>query len=788
MKYAIVFVLVLTVAVFAQQSVTLRGKVVQDKRPESKAVVGLRSKSVASIEFTVTADENGEFVFDNVPPGDYIVSSGGRANSMRAIGVGARESVSLSAGDRRFVTLSLESFPVLGTVTIAADEHQNADEVSKTVDLVNGQEMRDRADITLVDSLRSIPGFRVQQFGGFGRTANIKTRGLRNQDTAILIDGIRFRDADAITGDASPFLSDFTLTSVSRVEVLRGPGSSLYGTNAIGGTIDFQTPTPQQGWHGQISGAAGGLGMGRFRGNLSYGSSDNKFGFNTGVSRTVFTKGMDGDDEANNTNWQGRADVKPSASTSISGRFFFSNAFARLNSDPDTLGALPPSNATIIDAIPNVNFIYDLNDPDKTQNNEFFNGQIVINHAFNSKFDLQAFYSGLKTERSNANGPLGIGFQSDGANIFDGQTHTANARFRWTPNSANTLSFGYEFEKEKYGNEGFTPDGTGDFFTRAGQKSHTIYAQDLMSLDDGRLQFSGGFRAQFFSLDAPQFSVENVPYRDLVLENVPSAVTFDGSASYYFRKSGTKLRTHAGSGYRIPSLFERFGSFFNSFGGDPFIAAGDPFLKPERSWAFDTGIDQNIASRKGRLSAVYFYSKLRRTIGFNNNAGPVGNAQRPFGGYFNTEGGRARGVELSAKVEPTKSTDIFASYTFTASKQIESQVPGSGVLTTLGIPKNQFTLVATQRFGDFWINFDLLLTSSYLGNVFQSEFPFGSHVYRFDGNRRGDLTAGYTIPFENGRLNLRIFGTIENLFDYQYFENGFRTVGRNARIGANFSF
>ncbi|MFL6467709.1 MAG: hypothetical protein ACJ72Z_07100, partial [Pyrinomonadaceae bacterium] len=66
--------------------------------------------------------------------------------------------------------------------------------------------------------------------------------------------------------------------------------------------------------------------------------------------------------------------------------------------------------------------------------------------------------------------------------------------------------------------------------------------------------------------------------------------------------------------------------------------------------------------------------------------------------------------------------------------------------------------------------------------------PFGSYVYRFSGNRRGDLTAGYTIRFEKGRFNLRIFGTIENIFNNEYYENGFRTVGRTARAGANISF
>ena len=218
------------------------------------------------------------------------------------------------------------------------------------MNLITAQEMRERADFSLADSLRTIPGFRVQQLGGFGRTASIKTRGLRNQDTAVLIDGIRFRDDSSITGDATPFLSDFTLTSVSRIEVLRGSGSSLYGTNAIGGVVDFQTPSPQPSLHGQISGAAGGLGLGRFRGNVSDATSDGKIGFNLGVSRTVYTKGIDGDDDARNTNFQSRLDFQPTSKTSLSGRVFVSDAFVRLNTNPDTFGNVASSNFGIVNA------------------------------------------------------------------------------------------------------------------------------------------------------------------------------------------------------------------------------------------------------------------------------------------------------------------------------------------------------------------------------------------------------------------------------------------------------
>jgi iron complex outermembrane receptor protein len=648
--------------------------------------------------------------------------------------------------------------------------------------------MRDRADFTLVDTLRSIPGFRVQQLGGFGKTASIKTRGLRNQDTAILIDGVRFRDPSAITGDASPFISDFTLTSVSKIEVLRGSGSSLYGTNAIGGVIDFKTPEPQQGWHGQFSGAGGGLGLGRVRGNISDGTANGKFGINLGVSRTVYTKGIDGDDDANNTNLQGRLDFQPTTKTNLSGRFFFSDAFVRLNSNPDTTSDVPPSNFGIIDAREGINFIPDVDDPDDTQKSRFFNGQVVATQVINNRLVFNGYYSGLSTRRRNVSGPLGVGFQSASTSIFDGTIHTLNGHISWTPNSINNVAAGYEFEYERFGNQGQTPDDLGNFSISATQASHTIYAQDLVSLLEGRLQFAGGVRAQFFDLSQPHFSLTNAPYSNVILSDPPTAVTFDGAASYYFQRTGTKLRAHVGNGYRVPSLFERFGTFFDNFSiPDQFVALGDPGLKPEKSIAGDGGVEQTFIKEKVRLSAVYFYTKLIDTIGFGNRVPDIGSTQRPFGGYENQKGGIARGAEFSGTIKPTKLTDIFASYTFTNSDQHQSQVTGSGVIETLGIPKHQFTIVATQRIKKFWVNFDLLIASSYLAPIF-SNTSFNSYVFRFQGNRRGDLTAGYNIGIKQDKYNLRIFGTIENLFNYKYFENGFRTARLNGRIGASFGF
>ena len=670
--------------------------------------------------------------------------------------------------------------PIRESVTVSADQTQPIDEVSKTVNVITGEEMRDRADFALAESLRTIPGFRVQQLGGFGRTATIKTRGLRNQDTAVLIDGIRLRDASAITGDASPFLSDITLTSVSSVEVLRGSGSSLYGTNAIGGTVDLQTPKPQAGLHGQVSYAAGGLGLQRFRSLISDGTEDGKFGFNLAAARTVYTKGIDGEDDAHNTNFQSRIEYDPFTGTSISGRFFISDAYVRLNNNPDTFGPLPIANSFIIDAQPGVNFVPDLNDPIANQKSKFFNGQLAFSHVLNSKASLRGYYSGLKTSRKNDNSGVSTSF-------FDGLIQTANATLNWTPDSIHDIKMGYEFEHEKFGNDGLTPGGAGNFFSRAFQSSSTVFAQDVISLQDRKLQFAGGVRAQFFSLRDPRFSLNNAPYAGLDPETPPAAYTFDGAVSYFFEKTGTKVRTHVGNGYRVPSLYERYGTFFSSFGGAAFFALGDPKLKPEKTIAFDGGIDQYLANQKVKLTAAYFYTKLIDTIGYGNVVPDIGSTTRPFGGYENQKGGIARGVELSTTIKPTGTTDVFASYTLTNSDQLVPQVFGSGIIETLGIPRDQFTLVATQRIKRFWVNVDVLATSDYLAPIY-SNTTFNTYVYRFGGNRRADLTAGYTIPLKNEKFSLRVFGTVENLFDHDYFENGFRTVPRNGRIGINFGF
>jgi iron complex outermembrane receptor protein len=798
-----------SLAAFAQTTANLSGKITQNTDViVTDATVSLISQQDRNIKFTTATDAAGNYRFENVPPGKYTLAASATGN--RSIGVYQQTTVTLAAGENAAVNLNLEmSAGIQETVTIAAGTAQTVDETSKSVSVLSNQEIERRNEISIVDALRTVPGLRVQQLGGFGRTANIKTRGLRNQDTAVLIDGQRFRDPTAITGDASPFLSDLTVTNIQRIEVLRGSGSSLYGTNAIGGVFNIRTDEGGGRPRFSFLGEGGGLGLLRGRANVAGGAFADKFKYSLGAQHTNLSKGIDGDDAARNTNGVAKFSVALNEKTTVSARFYGADSFVQLNSNPDTIGVLPTNG--IIETRPlsrselkryengvshnqlnagNATFIPDANDSDASQKSRFFNFHTALDGIINQSATYRFSYQNLTTRRKNFNGSSGVAFQPFGGSTrsdFDGNIQTFQAKTNVALQS-NLLTVGYGFEREKYGNDNFPVNRAQTNTTDASQSSNTFVIQDQFEAFGSRLQLSGAFRAQFFNLEMPRFSA-NSPLQTASLDNPPSAYTFDGSAAYFFRSTNTKLRAHVGNGYRVPSLYERFGTFYATFlTPNQFVLLGDPNLKPERSIAFDAGVDQTLRNNRVRLSATYFYTRLIDTIGFENVVPAIGSTQRTSGGYLNTKGGSARGGEFSSEFRPFQTTNIFASYTFTNSDQRQPQVAGSGILQTLGVPTHQFSFVFNQRItGRLNLNFDFAATSSYLAPIFSNQ-TFQNRIYRFKGQRRGDLTASYEIPTGSDKRRVRLFGTIENIFNQDYYENGFRTARATGRGGLQLSF
>jgi outer membrane receptor protein involved in Fe transport len=319
------------------------------------------------------------------------------------------------------------------------------------------------------------------------------------------------------------------------------------------------------------------------------------------------------------------------------------------------------------------------------------------------------------------------------------------------------------------------------------QRSHSFFVQDQLRFLDDRLQIAAAFRTQLFRLQQPVFTpTASAPYTGITFQSPPTAYTGDGSIAYTFPTTGTKLRGHVGNGYRAPSLFERFGTAFDSFFG--YSIFGDPRLKPEQSVAFDAGIDQAFANNRVRASATYFYTELRRIIIFDFS-GLIDFTTDPFGrfgGYLNTDGGIARGAEVELRATPFRTLNLTAAYTFTKAQQRTPQVPGT--IRALVIPDHQFSIVATQHVGRrVLINFDFSASSDHIGAVFDPG-TFTSRGFRFKGLAKADLGASYSLPLGDDRRQLRFFGYVDNLFDREYFESGFRTSGRMGRAGATFVF
>lgn len=742
------------------------------------SIVTLHSRSSRTVA-TATSDTRGSYRFPVVPSGDYALRAEAPGFATYLV-----SDLRVDSAVTRDIALQLAGLHEQIVVT-AAGTPQAPGEISKTITVIDRADVERRDVFSLARAVELAPGVRTQSFGGPGALSNIRIRGLRTQDTAVLIDGLRLRDAGAIQGDASGLIPDLLFTNASRVEVLNGAGSSLYGTNATGGVVNILTDEGGGRTRGSILAEGGSLGSMRGRAQLAGAALHDRLQYSAGLAHVNVLSGVDGDDPFRNTSAQGRAAYRITDSTTIRARLFAADSFAGVNSGPLQTGILPASG--IIGAVPFATFRPDVNDPDSTRATRFLSGAIGLDGHPTARLNYSLSYQTLVSSRRYGNGAAGQGFQPFGnqRTLYDGRIQTVNGEVRYQVTRGNLLTGGYEFEHEQYAfNFADRGDPAAASAVKATQRSHALFVQDQARFLDGRLILTGAFRAQSFVLDRPALNpAASAPFQNAAFPSPPAAYTGDGSAAYFIRRTGTKFRAHVGRGYRAPSLYERFGTGFDSFFG--YSTYGDPRLEPERTITFDTGIEQTFARGKARASATYFYARLQRVITFASlrGADPFGR----FFGYFNSQGGLSRGLELSGKASPLRILDVSATYTFVNAAE-RAPIVGDG-LRTFVIPRHQFSASATWRAGSRMVlTLDTLASGNYLAPVFPDFVrAFSTRVYRFDGVRRVNAGASYRLPLGEFRA-ARFFVRAENLGGQDYYESGYRTPGRTANGGVQFEF
>lgn len=787
---------------FAADSAAISGHVFDPSAdPVAHAEVHL-DQSTGAAFLSVASAPDGAYSFSAIAPGDYLLE-------VSAPGLSLKQpiAVHLERGDVKKFDLNLVLSAQRSQVTVtSAAAPQSVDQTSKALYVVNTAEAERHGLFTVADSLRFVPGLRITTRGGPGSFTTIQTRGLRATDTAILVDGFRLRDATAVQGDASSFISDLLLVDSSRIEVLEGSGSSLYGTNSIGGTVNIITGRGSGPLHGDIDLQGGGLGLFRGLARIAGGALHNRLTYSGGLAHLNETQGVAGGTPARN--WSGQGSITYTLTPAV-------RIGARLMADTDYLQyqAIPyPVNSpysTFIQAIPlssaqlqlanrglpfdttGATFVQALNDPDARRNGHFITGLFHLDDQLTSRLSWRLSYQTSGTHRDNLDGPLGpvgayepIFHTSD---LYDGHIDTVQARADYIATPWQFITAGYEFEREHYQNlaADANPDPAARVYSLINivQRSNAAFAQDQMQLLNGRLLVLLSGRFQNFQLNAPLFLGGISPYSGVPLPSPPDSYTGDASIAYFIHRTSTKLRSHVGNGYRVPSLYERFGTYF--FGG-AFTAYGDPRLSPERAISADAGIDQYLWGQRLRLSGSLFYTRLQQVISFDT-LGLITPATDPygrFGGYFNTGGGIAHGVEIDAEFRPTRSTAIDASYTYTNAIDRSSQfTTGTGVnpiQTPRSIP-HTMTLRASQQFGKRLEGaVDFVGGSDFL-------YPLYGLAYRFDGPLQLGLSANYTLPLTD-RTGVRLYVRVSNALNQQFYDDGFAVPGRWAVGGIRFSF
>lgn len=444
--------------------------------------------------------------------------------------------------------------------------------VGSSITVITAKEMDQRQDKTVAEAIETVAGLDKIQTGGLGSNTSVFMRGANSEHTLVLIDGIEANNPISPTRAFN--FADMSTDNIERIEILRGPQSTLYGSDAMGGVINIITKKGKGAPKVKVSSEAGSYDTYIEQGDLSGGGE--MFDFSLGASRTDSNGissagakyGNNEDDSYDNTSFSARVGVKPS-------EILGANLFARYNdgrSNIDNSGGVGGD------------------DPNRLLENEqgFVRGEINLD-LFEKRLAQKYGISYSDQEFSDNNdpdilNPLDI-LRSD----YSGSLLKLDLQNSYKLNDAITFLFGVETEEEK-GNSHFFSDGAfGPFesdFPEESERTDGYYGETHL-----------GFADSFFStlgLRADHHSVFG------------SEVTWRVAPTYLIKSTDTKLSTSVGTGYKTPSLFQLYSSF------------GSRDLEPEESIGVDAGVEQKVLEN-ALVGVTFFWNKFDDLISFDPN-------------------------------------------------------------------------------------------------------------------------------------------------------------------------
>lgn len=733
-------VLLLTPAMLAAGPVS--GRLVDpDGRPVGGAHVLLSRGGTVIAD--VRSDPGGGFVVDTPDAGRFelrVAVAGLRAEPQEVRGA-------TIAQDLGTIPLGLSAVTE-AVVVSAAQVDVPLTTTASSVTVLTGEDLRARQVETLSDALRLVPGLSVTAAGGRGALTAVFPRGGESDYSLVLIDGV---PANAFGGGFD--FAQVPIVNVERIEIVRGPQSALYGSNAIGAVVRVITrrggpPSGEASIEGGsfgtnrvTAGTAGSVGPWDWTASAERLASDGFNGDETPTGAPIVNDDYTRHSVAGGLGW------RQSDGAGVRGDLRY------LTDDrgfPGPFGSDPGGSFGGIDAVSrgeNDRWLASLSAESAAGRRVRLRGDVSYGH-FDGQFVDPYGRSDSSSRRT------------------DGRIQ-ADLAFR----PGLDASAGVEILRERAGSTYITATGGGVVPVERGIEG--VFAEGRWA-HDARLFVTAGLRTERITRsaltgDAGAFS----PRPDFPADTVIS-VNPKVAAAWFVRSSGvsfTKLRASAGTGIRPPDAFE-------------IVFTDNPSLAPERSRSLDAGLDQSLLGGRLLLESTAFFNQYDDLI---VAVGAFDGSSRYR--TDNISNAAARGLEFAgtgrAHWNGRLPVDLVARFSYTwLHTEIRAVDDGSDAPPPF-VPGDPLLRRPAHQFGA-----DIRLTAGRLAT-----FVEGSGRNRFldvdpSFGTFGGLwnAAGYTVWSAGASWRLLpaldVFGRVTNLFDRRYEEAlGFPALGRGAFAG-----
>jgi vitamin B12 transporter len=599
--------------------------------------------------------------------------------------------------------------------------------VTASVTVLDGAALRARGLLTVADALRDLPEAAIVRTGSFGGRTALFLRGGESNFTRVLVDGLPANEP----GGTFDFAT-LSLDNVERIEILRGPASVLYGSDAVSGVVHVVTVKGD----GAGAGGAGDLGVragtyGTLATSVSGMARRGPLSWAVAVGRQA----TDGLYEVNNRSELLTGSLRLGLNLRTT-TLDFTSRYA------DGLYRFPTDGSgNIVDA------------------NQFQETETVT-------FGLEV--AQRLTPRAEARLHLGLNRIAGGTNdqpddsgdtvgFFAGVTD--RTLLRRSADLRVNLSLGRALVTVGSAVEGTSEQSASIFQSSFGpfESSFDETRRNVAGYVQGTGQLGGAALSAGARLDRN--------------ERFGTFVTARGGAAYRLG-TGTRVRGTVGTGFKEPTFFE-------NFGGSGVV--GNPDLSPEHSTSWELGLEQPLLGNQLRVEATWFNQRFKDLIEF---VGAPANAGDP--NYVNVAGASADGLELSADIRlPSPVSRLTLRYTRLLTEVTSAGTdptfapgdvlvrrPGHAVSARIGVdPIRSVTVAGGVRYTGTRVDLDF--------SVVDFVTVFAPARVTLDPNVLTDLTVAWRVA-----PGLTLEGSVENLLDTDYQEVlGFRSPGRTVLVG-----